>query len=203
MLASVIVLLIFGLSFALLPLSLSFGMQKFTQMILVIQIYLTIPVLLTTYTLGIIGPVLCLSAPREVRGTSYLIFSIFISGVSVVFTGLGMLITVPGWLSYCSLFLPLASILFFVLFLGRLATFLNVPALNKLIRSTLILAGISITLSLSTTPATKILADIDPSGSLVRIGFPILSLILGLFAFARYLMLLDGVRRASLARSRE
>jgi hypothetical protein len=203
MLASVIVLLIFGLSFVLLPLSLSFGMPKFTQMMLMIQIYLTIPVLLTTYTLGIIGPVLCLSAPREVRGTSYLIFSIFINGVSLAFTGLSMLITVPAWLSFCSLFLPLASILFFVLFLGRLATFLNVPALNKLIRSTLILAGSSVILSLSTTPATKFLADIDPSGAVVKIGFPILSLVLGLFAFVRYLTLLEGSRRASLARSRE
>jgi hypothetical protein len=188
----------------------NFGLAEVTKVLLLVQMYLAMPIMLTSFLLGIIAPAFCLSAPREIRGTGYLLLSIIFNFLSIVFTGVSALVTIPSWLSFSSQLLPLGSAFFFILFLGLLIDYLEIPAMKKLIRGIFIFAIMCIVFrGLSTLPdsLTSFLLIIDPSGHIVsmvsNLVLPILILVFGVLALLRYLRLLEGTRRASLARSRD
>ncbi len=201
MLASIVVLFLYFVSFLVSPLTASFGSAALTKAVIMIQLRFALPIVVTSTLLGVAGPCLCLAAPRDVKGTGYLLVSVGLNALDLLVIALGMLATLPGWLTgIASSFLPFVSIPFFVLFVRRIAIYLERHDIRKLARGTLILAGMAAVLAAIPWAIVKLKFDLRPY-ALVGLGLPAVILIVAVLAFLRYLRMLEYARRGVLARS--
>ena len=60
-------------------------------------VYVVPPISYAIFLLGLIGPPLCLSAPREVGGTFAVLLAIFFACCGLVWSVISYLIPVPDW----------------------------------------------------------------------------------------------------------
>jgi hypothetical protein len=144
---SVIILFLFVFSFLAMPLTANIGNAALTEAIFMIQLRFAMPIMITASLLGVVGPCLCLAAPREVKGTGYLLIPIGLNALTMLVSALGIFVTLPEWMSGMDYFVPYVSILIFVLFVRRVAIYLERQDIRRLVRRTLVMAGIAVLLT--------------------------------------------------------
>jgi hypothetical protein len=143
---AVIILILFAVSFLVPALAERIGNVALANAILMIQTRFALQILMTSSLLHVAGPCLCLAAPRDVKGTGYLLSLIGLNALTMLAGALGMFVTLPEWLSDMNYFVPYVSILIFVLFVRRVAIYLERQDIRRLARGTLIMAGIAVLL---------------------------------------------------------
>jgi hypothetical protein len=203
MIASVVVFALYVFSFLLLPLSASIGSADFSRAVIMFLSRFLWPIMLTSTLLGIAGPSMCLASPREVKGTGYLLVSMLFSVLGLTVDVIGMLAILPGWLTIATYLLPFGSSVFFILFVGRLAIYLDKYDIRKLAFGTLMLAGVAAILgAVQWAFLVKLDSDFASNAMVVLLVLPVAIQVFVVLAYLRYLRLLGYARRATLARSK-
>lgn len=152
--------------------------------------------------LGIAGACLCLAAPREVKGTGYLLIAIALSVTSLAAGPLILFLTLPAWISSILLILPYISGIFVLLFGRRLATFLGRQDLSDLGSNILLLAAGGIATSIAFVMLQLQINQLDGLGMMITLGAYPTILCLAALAYLRYLRFLKSTRQATLAHAK-
>jgi len=95
-------------------------------------------------SLSIAGFLLCLTGRRAVKGTVYLFISISTSASPLFLAVLTMLMQIPTWVTVAACLSPLPSTFFYVLFLRRVAKYLERGDLRGLAGSMMFPATLSL-----------------------------------------------------------
>jgi hypothetical protein len=95
-------------------------------------------------SLSIAGALLCLTGRRAVKGTVYLFISISTSTSPLFLAVLTMLMRVPTWVTVAACLSPLPSTFFYILFLRRVAEYLERGDLRRLAGSMMFPATLSL-----------------------------------------------------------
>jgi len=135
-------------------------------------------------SLSIAGFLLCLTGRRAVKGTVYLFISISTSASPLFLAGLTMLMQIPTWVTVAACLSPLPSTFFYVLFLRRVAKYLEREDLRGLAGSMMFPATLSLIFAVT---------SIVPFVNLLTI--PITTLFL-LMTYTLYLLLTYRTYRA-------
>ena len=153
---------------------------------------------------------------RDVKGTSYLLVSLGLNAVVLLFVGLGRFATLPQWLASIAFLLPYASFLLllpyvsfltFVLFVRRIGVYFERRDILHLTEDVLNFAGIAAVLVALPWMIVKFHLNpipIDEGGQgvvfifSVSLGWTVTILICVVLSFLRYVRMLELARRATL-----
>jgi hypothetical protein len=145
MLASIMLVFIYVIAWMLiLPMSRSLGATSVALPLIRFQLSVGASVFLTSAILGAIVPWMCLSARQETRSTISILLSILTGVLSVFVMAVQMVADVPGLVDRLTVFLPPVSIFFFMLFLVRLARYLEREDIIKLVKTSLAFGGVAL-----------------------------------------------------------
>jgi hypothetical protein len=108
----------------------------------------TVPILVTAFILQVVGPSLCLAAPREARVSEILLAAVAANALALGAEILSSFWALPVWLGGASGLLFLSGNILFVWFLKRLSDHLNHADNSKLAVSTLRLGLIAIVVAM-------------------------------------------------------
>lgn len=184
-LAATVVLFVWFLSVLLLPVSTGFGIGA--AKVVMVLFSLTVPILMTVFLLSIAGPCLCLATPREARSTGWILATVILSALGLLFSVLPFVIRIPAVLSFVGGFLPFLSQVTFILYLRKLSHYLNRDDLVKLTTNILIFAILSLLILIGSSVIGRGAALLGALGSAL----------FGLLAFLHYLRLLQYTRAAA------
>ena len=164
-----------------------------------------IPIGATAMLLGIIGPCLCLAAPQQAKATEFILLTVVGNGLAILIFPLGLVVTLPWWLLLIGRLLPFVASVVFILFLKRLALYLERPDIAKLAVQSLVWGAVAIVLGvgfvLTLGLNISVVVHVNDAYFLTipdTLAVFCVAALSGLFAFLRYLRTLVYTRRAIL-----
>jgi hypothetical protein len=167
---------------------------------LVFVISFSLPIAVTASILSVVGPTLCLAAPREARVTELLLGANACNAIVLVLQVLPRFLTLPTWLAQTWFLFYVSGVLLFTLFLKRLSKYLGAADNFKLAVSTLRLGIFAFAAAAATVICSEVLRTGGSpipgmSGAMILLGLLLLCTITAAIFGLRYLRLLTRTRR--------